>query len=132
MLWDLVLKFLLKQTQLCNRILISMLDFETIVFFIFEIMCMHALFNSVIVPHMHATLTVRTAVRPVWFTANCKLAVSGIIGPLIWVVGSCSTAFFSFWPPCSDNVCNCDDGCLFRAFTLCCGRSKGNVTGPIS
>ena len=32
--------------------------------------------GSVIVPHMHATLTVRTAVRLVWFTAGRKLAVS--------------------------------------------------------
>ena len=31
--------------------------------------------GSVIVPHMHATLTFRTAVRLVWFTAGRKLAI---------------------------------------------------------
>jgi hypothetical protein len=30
--WDLVLKLLLKQIQPCDRILISMLDFETTIF----------------------------------------------------------------------------------------------------
>ena len=33
----------IETNTLCNRILISILGVETIVFFIFEIMCMHAL-----------------------------------------------------------------------------------------
>ena len=42
MMWDLILKLLLKKTQCCNQILIWMLNFKIIAFLIFKIKCMHA------------------------------------------------------------------------------------------
>jgi hypothetical protein len=47
------LNLLLKQTQLCNRISISMLNFKT-TFFYFEIMCMHTVSIYFLLSHMHA------------------------------------------------------------------------------
>ena len=46
MAWDPILKLLLKQTQGCNQILISMLNFKTMVFFILKLCAFTQLSHS--------------------------------------------------------------------------------------
>jgi len=87
--WDLFLKLLLKQSQLCNRIFISMLDFKTMLFLFWN--CVHVdgypIFFS---PHicMHALISflLFTSLLGPFFSRPClstflikKKAVTDII-----------------------------------------------------
>ena len=74
--WDLVLKFLLKQTHLCNRILLSILGFTTMILFVLKLRACMCFFVSLLVLHVHAHTSDRAVVPPVQLTAGRKLAAS--------------------------------------------------------
>jgi len=71
--WDLVLKFLLKQTHLCNRILILILGFTTMIFLFWNYVRACVFFSSC---PSRACSHLRAAVPPVQLTAGPKLATS--------------------------------------------------------